>query len=72
MEVRRNFFSKRVVNPWYTLRNEEIQENKISGFKGNFDKNVKERKVARAERTRCDLTLHKIFYSDIIRLRQIW
>ena len=64
-EVRRNFFSQRVVNPWNTLRKEEVQAKKISGFKAKFDDNEKKRRPARERSERADSTHYNKLYSGI-------
>ena len=64
-EVRRNFFSQRVVNPWNTLRKEVVKAKKISGLKKNFDDNEIKRRLARERSERVVLTHYRKLYSDI-------
>ena len=45
---RKYFFSQRVIEKWNQLSNEEVNAQKTSGFKANYDRKEAERKAASA------------------------
>ena len=46
LNVRKNWFTQRVVTKWNSLTTEEVESNKTSSFKRRYDKKEAERKAA--------------------------
>ena len=58
-DIRKNFFSQRIVNPWNHERREVVQKKKTLGFKKGFDEIEKERRI---DRQGMDERLYKLLY----------